>query len=246
MAVATGTALAIGAGAGLLGNYLGGKEQGEAIKSAAETQAAEQAKLLDFQKQVYGEGQPFRDVSLQYAQTGAKTLPSLYDYVMNPQISQGAQMAATEGQNMISQDAATAGSPTSGPAQIAKSNFLARLMAGERDRQVGDMFRLAGFGGNASGMAEGATAQAGQLAQTGAGIGGNIADLQVAQGNVKGGLYNTIGQTAAQLPMQYQLYNMMNQPGGQTTQQMPQSTNPYYFPSMQQYPGYGNSGGGWS
>ena len=192
--------------------YLGSKEQGKAIKSAAGTQAAEQQRLLDFQKQVYGEGQPFRDISLQYAQTGQRTLPSLYDYVMNPQISEGARMAATEGQNLISQDAATAGSPTSGPAQIAKSNFLARLMASERDRQVGDMFRLAGFGGDASGMASGATGQAGQLAQGVAGIGGNIANLQMAQGAVKGGLYNTIGQTAAQLPMQYQLYNMMNQP----------------------------------
>ena len=236
-------------GAAVIGgaaSYYGAKEQGKAIKSAANTQATEQRRLLDFQKQVYGEGQPFRDISLQYAQTGAKALPSLYDYVMNPQMSEGARMAATEGQNLISQDAATAGSPTSGPAQIAKSNFLARLMASERDRQVGDMFRLAGFGGDASGMASGATGQAAGLAGQAAGIGGNIANLQMAQGAVKGGLYNTIGQTAAQLPMQYQLYKLMNQPDGQTTQQMPQSTNPYYFPSMQQYPGYGNSGGGWS
>lgn len=246
MAIATGTGLAIAGGAALLGGALGAKEQSKAIKSASNTQAAEQQHLLDFQKQVYGEGQPFRDISLQYAQTGAKTLPSLYDYVMNPTISEGARMAATEGQNLISQDAATAGSPTSGPAQIAKSNFLARLMASERDRQVGDMFRLAGFGGDASGMASGATGQAGQLAQGVAGIGGNIANLQTSAGAVRGGMYNTIGQTVAQLPMQYQLYNMMQQPGGQTTQQMPQSTNPYYFPSMQQYPGYGNSGGGWS
>lgn len=214
-----------------IGAYYGGKAQGKAIENAAETQAAEQAKLLEFQKQVYSEGQPFRDVSLQYAQTGANTLPSLYDYVMNPQISQGAQMAATEGQNMISQDAATAGSPTSGPAQIAKSNFLARLMASERDRQVGDMFRLAGFGGDASGIASGATGQASQLAQTGAGIGGNIANLQVAQGNVRGGLYSSIGNTIGQMPYLYNLYNMMNSPPEEQPKQ--QTGGVPYTPYMQ-------------
>lgn len=203
------------AGIGAIASYLGGKSQSSAIKSASNTQAAEQARLLDFQKQVYAEGQPFRDISLDYARTGAKTLPSLYDYVMNPQMSEGARIAATEGQNLISQDAATAGSPTSGPAQIAKSNFLARLMASERDRQVGDMFRLAGFGGDASGMAQGATGQAGQLAQSAAGIGGNIANLQTAAGAVKGGMYNTIGSTIGQLPYMYNLYNMMQpQPSG--------------------------------
>lgn len=230
MAIATGTGLAIAGGAALLGSALGAKEQSKGIKSAANTQAAEQQRLLDFQKQVYGEAAPFRDISLQYAQTGAKALPTLYDYVMNPTISQGARMAAEEGQNMISQDAATAGSPTSGPAQIAKSNFLARLMASERDRQVGDMFRLAGLGGDAGGQAATATGQSGQLAQGAAGIGGNIANLQTTQGAVQGGLYNTIGQTISQLPMQYQLYNFMNQ---QPQQQQPSWVSNVNIPHTQ-------------
>ena len=122
-------AVAIG-GAALVGGtaaYYGAKKQSSAINRAADTQAAEQQRLLDFQKQVYGEAEPFRDIQLQYAQTGAKALPSLYDYVMNPTMSEGARMAATEGQNLISQDAATAGAPTFRPAQIAKSNFLSPL-----------------------------------------------------------------------------------------------------------------------
>ena len=208
IAVAIGGAAAIGG----IAAYAGAKKQSSAINRAADTQAAEQQRLLDFQKQVYGDAEPFRDIQLQYAQTGAKALPSLYDYVMNPTMSEGARMAATEGQNLISQDAATAGSPTSGPAQIAKSNFLARLMASERDRQVNDMFRLSGFGSDAGATATNATGQSANLMNAAAGIGGNIANLQTAQGAVQGGLYNTIGQTIGQLPMQYQLYQMMNKP----------------------------------
>src|SRR3989304_8654681 len=194
--------------------YAGARKQSSAINRAADTQAVEQQRLLDFQKQVYGEAEPFRDIQLQYAQTGAKALPSLYDYVMNPTMSEGARMAATEGQNLISQDAATAGSPTSGPAQLAKSNFLARLMASERDRQVNDMFRLSGFGSDAGATANNATGQSVNLMNTAAGIGGNIANLQTAQGAVQGGLYNTIGSTVGQLPYMYSLYNMMNKPTG--------------------------------
>ena len=243
-------AVAIG-GAALIGGtaaYYGAKEQGKGIKAAANTQAAEQQMLLDFQKQVYGEAQPFRDIQLQYAQTGAKTLPSLYDYVMNPTMSEGARMVAMEGQNLISQDAATAGSPTSGPAQIAKSNFLARLMASERDRQVNDMFRLSGFGSDAGATATNATGQSANLMNAAAGIGGNIANLQTAQGAVQGGLYNTIGQTVAQLPMQYQLYQLMNQPSiaGRGTGAMPPINSPYYYPSMNQYPGPSWQGGGFT
>lgn len=236
------------AGIGGLFMYAGARKQSNAINRATDTQAAEQQKLLDFQKQVYGEAQPFRDIQLQYAQTGAKTLPSLYDYVMNPTMSEGARLAATEGQNLISQDAATAGSPTSGPAQIAKSNFLARLMASERDRQVNDMFRLSGFGSDAGATAANATGQSANLMNTAAGIGGNIANLQVGQGAVQGGLYNTIGQTIGQLPMQYQLYQLMNQPTipRTTTGTTPPITSPYYYPSMNQYPGPSWAGGGYT
>src|SRR3990172_6156457 len=76
--------------------YYGAKEQSKAIKSSANTQAREQERLLDFQKQIYGDAQPFRDIQLQYAQTGAKALPSLYDYVMNPTMSEGARMRSEE------------------------------------------------------------------------------------------------------------------------------------------------------
>jgi len=228
--------------------YYGAKEQSKAIKSSANTQAREQERLLDFQKQIYGDAQPFRDIQLQYAQTGAKALPSLYDYVMNPTMSEGARMAATEGQNLISQDAATAGSPTSGPAQLAKSNFLARLMASERDRQVNDMFRLSGFGSDAGATANNATGQSVNLMNTASGIGGNIANLQTAQGAVQGGLYNTIGSNISQLPMQYQLYQMMNQPSASRTGTgaMPPITSPYYYPSMNQYLGPSWQGGGFT
>jgi len=209
--------------------YAGARKQSSAINRAADTQAVEQQRLLDFQKQVYGEAEPFRDIQLQYAQTGAKALPSLYDYVMNPTMSEGARMAATEGQNLISQDAATAGSPTSGPAQIAKSNFLARLMASERDRQVNDMFRLSGFGSDAGATANNATGQSANLMNAAAGIGGNIANLQVGQGAVQGGLYNTIGSTVGQLPYMYSLYNMMNQPTGKGTKSWVSDVNiPHY------------------
>ena len=163
-------------------------------------------------------------------------------------MSEGARMVAMEGQNLISQDAATAGSPTSGPAQIAKSNFLARLMASERDRQVNDMFRLSGFGSDAGATATNATGQSANLMNAAAGIGGNIANLQTAQGAVQGGLYNTIGQTVAQLPMQYQLYQLMNQPSiaGRGTGAMPPINSPYYYPSMNQYPGPSWQGGGFT
>jgi hypothetical protein len=208
-------------------NYLGAREQSKAIKSAARGQEAFQNNLLDFQRQVYGEGAPFRDISLKYAKTGAETLPGLTQDVQNPTLSAGYGLASSTGLQQLSSNAATTGDPNSGPAQVAKAQFLAGLLATERDRQIGDKFRLAGFGAGAGTEATNATGTAANLMGTAGNISGNIANLGVSQGAVTGGLYGATGQTLAQLPYLYNLQQYMNQP--QSSYSPSQSTGiPHY------------------
>lgn len=207
-------AVAAGAGASIIGNYLGAREQSKAINSASRREASFQNKMLDFQRQVYDEGTPFRDISLQYARTGAETLPRLTHDVMNPTLSAGFGLASREGLDLLSGNAATTGDPNSGPAQIAKARFMEGLLATERDRQIGDMFRLAGFGGAAGTQANNATGTAANLMGAAGNISGNIANMDIARGGVTGGLYGSIGNTLAQLPYLYNLNQYMQPSGG--------------------------------
>lgn len=234
MAVGTGTALIASALIGGGAAYLGAKEQAKAIKKATSTEQAFQNRLLDFQKEAYSGGQPFRDVALE-------TLPTLKDYVMNPTISPSFKLAGEEGLNLISSEAATAGSPTSGPAQIAKGRFMSGLASSESDRMMNNLFRLAGF---TTGVSSETTSQAGNILGTAGGVAGNIANLQTMQGAVSGGLYGSIGQTIGQLPYMYSLYNMMNNPPPTTGTIPHQPSGGSYFPSMNEYYSPSRWGGG--
>ncbi len=233
---AIAAAIATAAVVGGVASYQGAKKQRQAIGKAARGQEAFQQNLLDFQREVFEGGQPFRDISLEFARTGAETLPQLQENVMNPTLSAGFGLAAQEGLQLLSQNAAVTGSPTSGPAQIAKGRFMAGLSSAETDRMMNNMFRLAGFGTGAGGQATAATGQAGQALGAAGGVAGNLANLQVAQGAVQGGLYGSIGQTIAQLPMAYQLSQFMNQPG-----QTQQPLTPY---NPRDYTGVTGTGSG--
>ncbi len=206
--------LAAAVGGGALLNFLGVGAQQKGLSAAERSQQAFQNRLIDFQREVFESGQPFRDISLDFARTGAETLPQLQQNVLNPQLSSGFGLAAQEGLQLLSQNAAVTGSPTSGPAQIAKGRFMAGLGSAETDRMMNNMFRLAGFGTGAGGQAAAATGQAGQVLGAAGGVAGNISNLQAQQGAVQGGLFGSFGNTLAQLPVAFQLSQFMNQPGG--------------------------------
>jgi len=195
-----GTVAAIGAvGGGMalgsIGNIVGANAQTRALKRGQNIQRDYQNQLLEFQRMIYGDASPYRDLA-----TGL--LPDLEASVRNPQTSEGFKIASQEGLDLLRSNAAVSGDPNSGSSQIAQGRFLSGLTASERDRQISDMFRLAGFGQGASSQAAG---QSAQLLGAAGGPAANMSNMAIQQGAVTGGLYGSLGKDISQLGLLYGL-----------------------------------------
>jgi len=206
-----GGAVVAGAGAGLAGSLTGAHAQEVGLSRAANIQQQYQQQLLDFQRMVYGEGAPFRDLA-------KGLLPDLRRQVLSPESSAGYKLLSREGLDLLRGNAATTGDPYSGPSQIAQGRFQAGLAASERDAQIQRMFQLAGFGSQAGGQS---TAQAANLLGAAGGPATNMANLAQSQGAVQGGLYGSIGNTFAQLPYAFMMANSFGGGGGYTGTSIP-------------------------
>jgi len=209
MAIATGTALALGgvaaaAGASAAGSIAGAHAQSNALTKASNIQKQYQQQLLDFQRMVYGEGAPFRDLA-------KGLLPDLRQQALSPESSAGYKLLSREGLDLLRGNAATTGDPYSGPSQIAQGRFQAGLAASERDAQIQRMFQLAGFSSQVGGQS---TAQAANLLGAAGGPANNMANLAQSQGAVQGGLYGSLGNTFAQLPYAFMMANSFGGGGG--------------------------------
>ncbi|TAL13949.1 hypothetical protein EPN95_04650 [Patescibacteria group bacterium] len=212
-------AAAIGAGASLIG----ANKQSAELRKARRGQEAYQNSLLDFQRMIYGEGAPFRDLAKGLLPDLLKRFSASPESVVSPAFS----LIGKEGLNLLRSNFSTSGDPSSGPAQIAGGRFLEGLGAQEADRIIqqknlmnADLLNLAGFGtgtgSSASGQALSLSVPIGQTA-------GNIADLTTTQGAVQGGLYGSIGNNLSQLGLLYGM-GAFNRPQGTA----PVSQVPHY------------------
>jgi len=202
MALGVGAAVLGGSAIGAIGNIIGGSSQGRAIDRASRRQQDFQNRLLDFQRMIFEIGQeqgaPFREAAI-----GA--LPGLINEVNNPTLSAGFDLASREGLEALRNSFTRSGDPNSGPAQTAGGRFMAGLLAAERDRQINNAFRLAGFGGDPSAANTRTAAQLfGPLGQS---VGAQ-SGLDVTGGAVRGGTISSIGNTIAQLPFLASLQNL--------------------------------------
>jgi len=161
-------------------SYLGAKEQAGGIEKAGEAAAASEARALEFQKEIYGEGAPFRELS-------REAIPFLREDILatDPGTSPLYQRALTGGIEDIQTQLAGYGLADSSVAGKAIGEFTGELSA----RDVADIrsrrMALTGFQGagtagalQAGGAAASATRERGRL--------------DVAGGAVRGGLYGDL------------------------------------------------------
>lgn len=193
-------------------SYLGAKEQAKGIERAGEAAGVSGARALEFQKEIYGEAAPYREL-------GREALPFLREDILaaEPGASPLYQRALTGGIEDIQTQLAGYGLADSSVAGTAIGEFTGELSA----RDIADIrsrrMALTGFRGAGTGGA----LQAGEAAARAAGEGGR---LDVAGGAVRGGLYGSLAQTAAGLPLQFAQMRELNKapsypgtPGGATS-----------------------------
>jgi len=183
--------MAIGAtiGAAAIGgglSYLGAREQSKAIEQAGQTQAQSQQAALDFQRQIYEEGEPYREATRE-------------DLLADPGTSPLFQSGLSSGIENIQTQLAKYGLTDSSTSGRAVGEFTAGLTAQDIENVRARRMGLAGLVG--TGQA-GALQAAGLAQQAGAGLAGT----QISGGAVRGGLYGSLGQTVAGLPLQYAQY----------------------------------------
>jgi hypothetical protein len=221
----TAAAIIVG-GASLAGSIYGSKKQSEGIKRGQDIQSRYYQELLDFQKQVYGESEPFRDIALNRAELIESLMPDLTAKLLKPAgstVSERYKLAGREGMDLIRSNFATSGSPSSGPAQIAAGRFMEGLSAAEADRLINqeniNTSNLLGFTSGVPSPTTGVAESANLLGAAG-GPAGNLSNLAVSQGAVTGGLYGSIGSDLSQMAMIYAMGGFGGGGGGGTNLQM--------------------------
>ena len=179
-------------------SYLGAKEQAEGIGKAGKAAARSEARALEFQREIYEEGAPYREL-------GREAVPFLREDILaaEPGTSPLYQRALTGGIEDIQTQLAGYGLADSSVAGKAIGEFTGELSA----RDIADIrsrrMSLAGFQGAGTAGA----LQAGGAAAGAAREGGR---LDVAGGAVRGGLYGSLGQTIAAAPLQYAQLSTLN------------------------------------
>lgn len=215
MAFAAAAIVAVGASvaSGVLAKKAADK-QAAANKKAAKTVAGFRQQVLDFQKQIYTDSQPFRDISLSEAQRGKDVRDQTVPYLLSQLMSEDQpgergygkdfDLAASEGLDQIQRNFATKGSPSSGAAQVAAGRFTSGLVASEeqrriqrREARINNIFRLSGMGGipnPTTGVGE--SLQALNIGQAST---QDLAGLQVQQGAIQASGLQAWANTAQQI-----------------------------------------------
>lgn len=118
-------------------------DMGPAIQAQKQQSEFEQSYL----NKIYADEAPFRALQLERGQFGASMFPSLAEDIKNPTLSPGFQKVANTGLDILRSKYSAAGSPSSGPSQVAGANFFTDLGSGELNRFNENRMRLAGFQG---------------------------------------------------------------------------------------------------
>ncbi len=176
-------------GAQIAGSVIGARSQERQARLARQ----QQQEFLDFSREIYEEGAPLRDLQFQDAEAGVArreaVSPTLLDSILNPTSSEVFKRAATEGLDLISAEASTRGSPSSGNAQLSRGRFIGDLTAREQDARFNRALQFAGLGGPVPTDPSGGQAIVG-VGQATAGI----ANLRTNEGASQAGLYSSIGR----------------------------------------------------
>lgn len=193
-AIIAGAAAIIGGGL----SYLGSKKQADALRSAGETESARQLTEIEFKNTIYEEGAPFREAA-------REALGPLKEDILaeRPGESPLFQRGLNEGIENIQTQLAKYGLTDSTASGKAIGEFTSGLTALDMENIRNRRFQLAGYQGASTGQT---LAASGLVANTGR----DIAGLQIAQGANRAGLYGSLGQTVAALPLQYQQYRALN------------------------------------
>lgn len=178
-----------------IGDIIGGNKQNKAIDQASNIQQQYYNDLLTFQKEVYGDTGPFRDIALQRAQLLQNLFPDLLGKLNAPAsdtVSPAFTLAGNEGLNLIRSNFATSGDPNSGPSQIAAGRFMEGLGSQEAQTNIGQQnFLTSGMlsllGGGPS-PTTGVGESANLLGMAGGSV-NNLSNLAVQKGAVTAGMY---------------------------------------------------------
>jgi len=187
MAIGTGAAILGAAVLGTGGGLLAANKQAGALKKAQKGQGDIQQQMLDFQREVYAEGKPFREAF-------GRLLTSLEDQAGAPI----ADSQLTDEVRLAEAEFAKTGNLRSGAFQ----DTIARAIERSQSRQFSRGVQAAAL---ASGQGNFATQQAQGLFGPIANVQGNISQLQAGQGAVQGGLFSSIGNQLGSLGTLYGL-----------------------------------------
>lgn len=203
----------IGGGAAIIGGglqYLGAKEQTDALENAAQSTENWQKYLVAFEEKKYEEARRFRDLAYDEAsiklETLKGTMPLLREGISKlPESARefyalaGERGTADIMRNLapygLSPESSTVGRAVGG-LQEGLSAMEARDLVGQEQFRMNAMLSLLGQ------TPTGVSPQTGYPDFSGATAAqGNLANLAVGQGAVTGGLYGSYAQTLSQLPL---------------------------------------------
>lgn len=189
----------LGAGIGAAGSIGGALLGGGGSSDSADAALKWQKKVFRIQMQKMQEQlareEPFRLDALARADFGVKQFPTLQNYLDNPTMSPGFQLAQKTGVDALRSEYSTTGSPSSGPAQVAGAKFTEGLANDELNRFSDNLFRAAGFQGNAQ------QSQAPGILGLATDTSKDISNLYQNQGATNASMYKTIGDTLGQFGM---------------------------------------------
>jgi hypothetical protein len=214
MAIGTGTALLIGAGAGLLGAGM----QSSAAKSAASTQAGAATYAADIQKQMFDtlnkQQEPYRKSGYGALTRINQLLPSLTKPVSEQEILglPGYQFAIEQGTGAARQMANVGGGGSN--IDRAAQKFALDYTVGtampqviaQRQNIYNTLANIAGIGQTAQGQSsQAAQTFGGNIGQAAIGAGSAMAAGQIGSANALAGGFSNIGNTAL-------MYSLLNKP----------------------------------
>ena len=193
LAVGGGTAMGIGAaiGGGLGLQAMGAQAQERALRRGQATQEQISARAQLFQEQMFAEARPFREAALRGVERAEEAVGT-----------QALDSQLAEEQRLLRSSLAATGNLRSGAGLLGEARAIERA----QDRRFARVIRA---GTLAQGSAIPLQGQAASLFTPISQIGSDIAQTQIAQGAVRGGLFGSMGETLTGLPMQMALFKSL-------------------------------------
>lgn len=183
------TALAASAGISSVGNLVSSLIQKSSIDKGIEIQQQQ----LDLFQNLINEGKPLREALIN---AGLEAVPELLDFGLGTAgTGERFNRTLTRGTKDIFSGLSAYGLTDSSTAGTAVGDFTANLIASDEDRRLRVLSGLAGYQDPALSLG----------AQGSVGAAGSISDLVTSQGASTAGLYGSIGNTLAQLPLASEL-----------------------------------------